>query len=168
MHAFILAGGFATRLWPLTEQRAKPLLPLAGKPILTHLVEGIPADITVTVSTNTAFAHGFAEWKKTLGRENVRILVEKTTSDAEKLGALGAVAQWVAVDAIDEDVLLLTGDNYLGFPMQRLLDAYHPGTAILAAYDIGDRARASAFGTVVIAPGGHTISAFEEKPVAPR
>ncbi|MEK7217912.1 MAG: NDP-sugar synthase, partial [Patescibacteria group bacterium] len=48
MQAFLLAGGFATRLWPLTEKRAKPLLPLAGKPIITHLLENIPEGIPVT------------------------------------------------------------------------------------------------------------------------
>jgi GTP:adenosylcobinamide-phosphate guanylyltransferase len=68
MHAFILAGGFATRLWPLTEKRAKPLLPLAGKPLLTHLLEKIPRDIPVTVSTNAAFANGFSEWQKMIDR----------------------------------------------------------------------------------------------------
>ena len=62
MQCFILAGGFATRLWPLTEKQAKPLLPIAGKPILTHLIEKIPDDLPITVSTNAAFQGGFKEW----------------------------------------------------------------------------------------------------------
>ena len=66
MRAFILAGGFATRLWPLTEKRAKPLLPLAGKPMITHIVEGLPKDMPVIVSTNDAFAKIPADTLKTV------------------------------------------------------------------------------------------------------
>ena len=78
MKAFILAGGFATRLWPLTEKRAKPLLPLAGIPLLTHLVEKIPAGIPITVSTNAVFAEDFEKWKKAMSdkRLAISILIE--------------------------------------------------------------------------------------------
>ncbi len=168
MHAFILAGGFATRLWPLTEKRAKPLLPLAGKPILTHLVEKIPAEIPVTVSTNATFREGFRHWKDTLGRPNLAIVIEETRKDEEKLGALGATAQWIADEQIEEDVLLLTGDNYLGFPLERFLAEASPGTAFLAAHDIQNREKARAFGTVLLGDDGKTIRAFEEKPREPR
>ena len=63
MHAFILAGGFATRLWPLTEKRAKPLLPLAGVPLIEYLVQDIPEDIPITISTNAVFKEAFEESK---------------------------------------------------------------------------------------------------------
>ncbi len=176
MRAFILAGGFATRLWPLTEKRAKPLLPLAGKPIITHIVEKIPEDIPVTVSTNAAFKDGFEEWKKELGRENLEILIEDTMSDDQKLGALGAVSQWVQSAGIDEDVLLLTGDNYFGFRISDFIDSYSDGTPLLAAFDIGDEAKAKSFGTVVLEErktknekrNTYKISAFEEKPANPK
>ncbi|MBI3332119.1 NDP-sugar synthase [Candidatus Peregrinibacteria bacterium] len=150
MKAFILAGGFATRLWPLTEHRAKPLLPLAGKPILSHLVEKIPAEIPVTVSTNAVFAEGFSTWKRGMNRANLEIVVEDTKKDDHKLGALGATAKWISETGLTEDLLLLTGDNYLGFSMEDFLVAYRPGTPLLAAYDIKDRAKASVFGTVIL------------------
>lgn len=191
MKAFILAGGFATRLWPLTEKRAKPLLPLAGKPILSHLVESVPREIPVTVSTNAAFEDGFRAWLPTVERPDVRLIVEGTRSDEHKLGALGAIAQWVSDEHIDDDLLVLTGDNYLGF---RLADFLHhfKGNPLLAAHDIGDLARASAFGTVVLEKVSEVtdvkksdlasvpsvpsvpsatprrIAAFEEKPPHPR
>ncbi len=167
MHAFILAGGFATRLWPLTEKRAKPLLPIAGKPILTHLVEKIPREIAITVSTNATFAASMEQWKKTIPARQIEIATEGTLKDDEKLGALGAVRQWIETEHREEDVLLLTGDNYLGFSMQEFLAAYHEGTPLLAAYDIGDIAKASAFGTVILGSekeGAKRIAAFEEKP----
>lgn len=168
MKAFILAGGFATRLWPLTEHRAKPLLPLAGKPLLTHIIEKIPAHIAIVVSTNAAFGDSFTEWKKTLNRPNVTVRIEETRSDDEKLGTLGATAQWITQDHIEDDILLLTGDNYFGFDMNTFIARYKPGTALVAAYDIGDKARASAFGTIVLQPDGTHIAAFEEKPMNPK
>jgi len=172
MQAFILAGGFATRLWPLTEKRAKPLLPLAGKPIIDHMLEQIPQDVPVTVSTNAALADGFRQWQKTAPRQT-KLVIEQTASDDQKLGALGAVAQWIKQEVVDDDLLLLTGDNYCGFSMKKFLAAYEPGTPLLAAYDIGDKERAKSFGTVIIEPStmNHkpsTILAFEEKPLNPQ
>ncbi len=168
MRAFILAGGFATRLWPLTEKRAKPLLPLAGKPMLTHIVEMLPADMPVTVSTNAAFEETFMEWAGSLNRDNVSDIAEKTRSDDEKLGALGAVAQWLEGAGTEEDVLLLTGDNYFGFDMKAFLEKYDGITAYVAAYDIADKAQASQFGTIILQPDGWRIAAFEEKPKEPK
>ncbi len=174
MHAFILAGGFATRLWPLTEKRAKPLLPLAGKPIITHLIEKIPADMPVTVSTNAAFADGFKQWLDVMVRcarserasnHDMELVVEGTRSDDQKLGALGSIAQWVQAEKIEDDLLILTGDNYLGFSLQKFLDAFH-GNPLLAAHDIGDLERAKSFG-VVIKGEGTRVKGFEEKPKNP-
>ncbi|ALM10182.1 MAG TPA: hypothetical protein DEB30_04335 [Candidatus Peribacter riflensis] len=168
MHAFILAGGFATRLWPLTEKRAKPLLPLAGKPLIDHLLEQLPAEMPVTVSINAAFEESFARWKAGNDHGNTEILIEQARKDTEKLGALGAVAQWITQRNITEDVLLLTGDNYCGFSIQDLLLHRSPGTPILAAHDLQNLQRARHFGTIVPATDGQHVAAFEEKPAHPQ
>lgn len=168
MRAFILAGGFATRLWPLTEKRAKPLLPLAGKPLIDHLIEQLPREMPVTVSTNAAFAESFEQWKRAGNHTNVEILVERANKDTEKLGALGAVAQWVTLKGINEDILLLTGDNYCGFSLVDFLGSAVPGTPLIATHDIKDREKARLFGNVIPAPDGKTVEAFEEKPAQPR
>lgn len=167
MRTLILAGGFATRLWPLTEHRAKPLLPLVGKPILSHIVEKLPKDFHVTVSTNAAFEEHFDAWQKDIGRP-VTVYIESALHDDTKLGALRAVGDWIEREKIAEDVLLLTGDNYLGFDMATFLKAYRPGTPLLAAYDIGDLERAKKFGTVILNKDGHSVDAFEEKPKEPK
>lgn len=173
MQAFILAGGFATRLWPLTEKRAKPLLPLAGKPIITHIVEKIPQGIPITVSTNAAFAEAFAKWRAELSRKDMSIVVEQTTRDDEKMGALGATAQWIHQKNIADDVLLLTGDNYFGFSLEDFLRRYQRGIPLVAAYDIGDTEKAKTFGIVTVKhESGNPLStinivAFEEKPKHP-
>lgn len=174
MRTLILAGGFATRLWPLTEHRAKPLLPLVGKPILSHIIEKLPKDFHVTVSTNAAFEEDFNEWQNHIGRP-VTVYIESALHDDAKLGALRAVGDWINREKIDEDVLLLTGDNYLGFDMHTFLAAYRPGTPLLAAYDIGSLEQAKKFGTVVLhadpstgSGQAHTVDAFEEKPKEPK
>jgi glucose-1-phosphate thymidylyltransferase len=169
MHAFILAGGFATRLWPLTESRPKPLLPVAGKPILTHLVEKIPKNISITVSTNAVFANAFHEWRAQPATCNLQlsVLIEDTRADDQKHGDLGAVAQWITDAKIDDDVLLLTGDNYIGFSLSSFIDSYN-GTTLLAAHDVAELERAKQFGTVILDIDGKSVSAFEEKPNDPK
>jgi glucose-1-phosphate thymidylyltransferase len=167
MKAFILAGGFATRLWPLTEKRAKPLLPLAGKPLLTHLIEKIPDGMPVTVSTNQVFAEDFHAWKgqRTKDKGQISILIEDAGHEDEKLGALGALAKWIEEEHVKDDVLLLAGDNYIGFSIAKFLEAYQ-GNALIALHDIGNLEKAKKFGTVVA--HGTTVAAFEEKPENPR
>ncbi|MDA0375767.1 MAG: NDP-sugar synthase [bacterium] len=167
MHAFILAGGFATRLWPLTEKRAKPLLPLAGIPLIEYLVRDIPEDVPVTISTNATFKEAFEDWAEGFGRSNVEILIEDVKSDDQKLGALGATAQWITDAQIDDDVLLLTGDNYCGFSFDAFLKAATPDTTLIAVHDIGDLEKAKAFGTVIV-ENAQRVSAFEEKPKSPK
>jgi len=168
VRAFILAGGFATRLWPLTEKRAKPLLPLAGTPLIDHLLGQLPADLPVTVSINAAFASSFEHWKAQNKHPHVEIVVEQSRKDTEKLGALGAVAQWITQRSISEDVLLLTGDNYFGFSIREFLDLYAPGQPLIAAHDLKDMDRARGFGTIIPAPDGLHVAAFEEKPLEPK
>ena len=168
MHAFILAGGFATRLWPLTEHRAKPLLPLVGKPIVNHIIDKVPAGIPITVSTNAAFEEAFFEWKSTITREHVSVHIEQVMHDDMKLGALGAIAFWVKNNSINEDILLLTGDNYFGFDLGAFLACKRENIPLIAAYDIGDMAKASSFGTILLNEDGKTVKGFEEKPKNPQ
>ena len=168
MHAFILAGGFATRLWPLTEKRAKPLLPLAGIPLIEYLVRDIPEDVPVTISTNANFKEAFEDWANSLNRSNVEILIEDVKSDDQKIGALGATAQWISEAKINDDVLLLTGDNYCGFSFDAFLAAASPDTTLIAVHDIKDLELAKAFGTVLTKDNSSHVVGFEEKPKEPK
>lgn len=170
MRAFILAGGFATRLWPLTEKRAKPLLPLAGKPILNYIIDSLPKFMPIAVSTNAAFGDDFLEWQKQYNYPSVEVVIEQTASDDAKLGTLGALSQWLRMNAIDDDILFITGDNYFGFPLQECIDAFI-GIPLVAAHDIHDELEASRYGTVVTQDRVSKISRvvqFEEKPKQPK
>ncbi|MDD4627832.1 MAG: NDP-sugar synthase [Candidatus Peribacteraceae bacterium] len=168
MHAFILAGGFATRLWPLTERRAKPLLPLAGEPIINHLLRHLSWEIPITISVNATFEASFHKWKEREHRTNIEIVIEESKRDDQKLGALGAVGQWITHHGITDDILLLTGDNYCGFSFHDFLSHFTAGTPLIAAHNIGDLEKAKSFGTIIPAPDSKTVEAFEEKPLKPR
>lgn len=171
MQAFILAGGFATRLWPLTERRAKPLLPIAGIPLLSTLLHQIPGTMPVTVSTNATFADDFRQWKKSVGKKNIDIIIEDAGHEDQKLGALGAVAQWITNGKIEDDLLLLAGDNFVGCSMATFLSQFH-GNPLIAGHDIGDQDAAKCFGTIVLQPAATLtptrVLSFEEKPQHPK
>ena len=172
MRCFVLAGGFATRLWPLTEKRAKPLLPLAGKPILSHVVDAVPAKIPVSVSTNAVFEADMRRWAKKQNRD-IDIVVEDTGHDDQKLGALGALAKWIREENIDDDILLLAGDNYCECDLATFTAMFR-GNPLLAAHDLGDPGRARQFGTVMFNPDLEhgtllrRVTGFEEKPAHPK
>ncbi len=170
MQVFILAGGFATRLWPLTERRAKPLLPIAGKPLLTYAVEAVPAALPITVSTNAVFAEDFRAWQKTVKNRKVTVSIEDAGHEGEKFGALGAVAHWITEEKINDDVLLLAGDNYAAADLGAFIGLFR-GHPLVAGHDIADKELARQFGTIITGAKEGVLSAvtsFEEKPLHPK
>ena len=97
MNALILAGGYATRLYPITLNRAKPLLPVAGKPIIQWVVEQlepINALESVFIVTNNRFERDFADWAKTYRGDRpikFEVINDGSNSDSDKLGAIGDI-----------------------------------------------------------------------------
>lgn len=166
MHVLILAGGFATRLWPLTEKMAKPLIPVAGKPLICFMVEKIPAEYPITISTNQVFANDFYKWKDTyFPKRNIEIFVEDSVGEQKKKGALAGVSLFLESHPLTCPLVLLAGDNYFGFDMAHFLSQAQDNP-LLAAYDIKSIEEAKKFGVVV--PASNTsVQAFEEKPEFP-
>lgn len=166
MKALILAGGFATRLWPLSEKRTKPLLYVAGKPIISHLVDNIPEEVDVIVSTNEQFKDHFEDWRKNFFPERkIKILIEPSKSEKEKKGAVGAISYAVDEQKIDDDLLVLAGDNLLDFDLGDFTAKFCSNT-LIAVYDIGNKEEAKKFGVVEIK--NNKIVGFEEKPFVPK
>ena len=123
MKSLILAGGFATRLHPLTLDRPKPLLPIAGKPIVQFILEDPALPDRPILTTNRQFAPHFEKWLAETGFD-VDLLVEPVVSEHEKLGSIGAIAHAIRERKINEDLLVIAGDNVFGFPLQSLLDLF--------------------------------------------
>lgn len=160
----ILAGGFATRLWPLTERRAKPLLPLAGKPLIQHIIDALPEDFPVIISTNAAFADDFGGLKALYPERDVQVFVEDSSHDRTKVGALAATALVIEEFGLQDPLMLVAGDNYFGFDVQDFLAAYE-GRTLLASFDTQSLQAAKQFG-VVVAEGKKLVD-FMEKPLEP-
>ncbi len=168
MKAVILAGGFATRLWPLTDLISKPLLAVGDKPIISYLIEKIPKNIPVIISTNQVFADDYFAWQKEFHpNRNIEIFIEDSDSEKGKLGALRAVSYLINKKKINEDILLLLGDNYLTFDIADLIKKYR-GNTVVGTYNIKSRDEARGFGVIELSKDKKSVVDFEEKPANPK
>ena len=168
MKCLILAGGFATRLYPLTVNRAKALLEFRGKPVITHIIERIPRHIDILVSTNRKFEADFAKWRQTLDRP-VEICIEEAQTDEQKKGAVSAIDFWVKSKRIREDLVVIAADNYFELDLNDLIQRFNGTNAVVAAYDVGDRDKACEIGKrcqvgLAVIDNGRLIR-LDEKPM---
>jgi glucose-1-phosphate thymidylyltransferase len=164
MKTIVLAAGYATRLYPLTLNQPKPLLPIGGRPMLDRVLEslaGVGADRTYVV-TNAKFAPHFREWAA--GRPDVSVLDDGTTSDGDKLGAIGDIAFVLEQEALDDDLVVVAGDNLFSEDLSGFGEACREQNApVLALYDVGDLTQMSKYNAIEI-DGDGRITHFEEKP----
>lgn len=165
MRAVILAAGYATRLYPLTQAVAKPLLPLAGRPMIDHLLERIrEADpLEVHVVTNTKFAGDFEAWAP----PGVTVHDDGTASEDDRLGAIGDI-RFVLNRIGDDDLLVIAGDNLFDYSLAEYV-AWWRGkgeASAVALYEHPDRELVKQYGVVSVDADDRIVS-FEEKPADP-
>lgn len=165
MKCLILASGFGTRMYPLTLNCAKPLLPYRGKPIIDHIVDKIPHGIEILVNVNRKFEADFYAWQKKQTRQ-VTICVEDVYTEKDRLGAVSALNYWIQQKDIREDLLLFGSDNYFEFDMQKYMAAFNRQNLLVAVYNVGDPSRATQYGVVRVEDG--RIVELEEKPAHPK
>ncbi|OKY77913.1 MAG: N-acetylglucosamine-1-phosphate uridyltransferase [Candidatus Methanohalarchaeum thermophilum] len=168
MKAVILAGGYATRLWPLTKNRAKPLLPLGKKPIIEHILEEIKKEKRIhetIISANKKFEPDFEDYLSKNSYENTKITVEDTNKEKEKPGAIGALSQIIKEEDISGPLLVAAGDNYISFNISDFLDFYEKKqNSCLAAYKVPIE-EASQYGVLNVKDT--EVKEFKEKPEEP-
>src|SRR3954468_18044205 len=119
MKGIVLAAGYATRLYPLTLDRPKPLLEVGGRPILERLLEQLAEIGSLQhgfVVTNAKFADPFREFAAAWSGLQVTVVDDGTTSDDDKLGAIGDLALTLEQESIDDDVLVAAGDSIFSDP----------------------------------------------------
>lgn len=123
MKCLILAAGYATRLYPLTENFPKPLLKVGNKTILDWLVDDIDLSGAVdeyVVISNHKFAHHFEEWADTK-RQKITVVDDGTSSNETRLGAVRDIQFAIDKLRIDDDMLVIAGDNVLDFSLTRFI-----------------------------------------------
>jgi glucose-1-phosphate thymidylyltransferase len=167
--AIILAGGYATRLRPLTENLSKCLLPIGGRPMVDWIldrVEEVGEIDEVHVVTNSRFARDFEDWARL--KDGVTVHDDGTTSNEDRLGAIGDVAFTLDRAGSDDDVIVIAGDNLFDYSLQDYVDFWRgKGVAsAVAIRDVGDLRLASQYGIVELDDDDRVI-AFEEKPANP-
>jgi glucose-1-phosphate thymidylyltransferase len=170
MKAVVLAGGYATRLWPITRHRPKMLLPVGETTVIDRILQELEDDDRIDdvfVSTNERFADDFEAHVAASGYEKPQLSVEETIDEDEKFGVIGALAQLVDREGIaGEDLLVVAGDNLISFDLSEFVDFFESaGAPVLAAYDVGSRRRASEYGVIEL--DGDRLVDFQEKPDEP-
>jgi len=174
MNVLILAAGYATRLYPLTLNKAKPLLEVAGKPMIEWIVEnlkGVANVNTVYIVTNSKFAGDFQTWASDYeGREpqfKFKIVNDGSTSDSDKLGAIGDInLASTRENLTTDDLLIIAGDNLFSEPLKAFVKFARGKQATVALYDVGSLEAIKKYAGVTLDQDG-VIQQFEEKPPKP-
>jgi len=167
MKCLILAAGYATRLYPLTENFPKPLLKVGEKTILDWLIDDISAADAVdgfVVISNHKFAPVFRDWAPA----GVTVVDDGTSTNETRLGAVCDIRFAVDRLGLDEDLLVIAGDNVLDFSLRHFIDyARSKGTSCIMRYYEPDERRLHKSGIVEVDAQDRILS-MEEKPAAPR
>ena len=174
MKVLILAAGYATRLYPLTFTRPKSLLPVAGKPMIEHVldnIEPIGGIDRVYVVTNTKFAGHFQEWadhyRAKKSRLDIAIVDDGSTDETNKLGAIGDLHFVLTKEKVDDDLLVVAGDNLFSQSLEGFGQFCRQKNApVLGIYDVGSLEEIKKYNSISM-DGGGRITFFEEKPQQP-
>ena len=172
MKGIILAAGYGTRLRPLTNNTAKPLVQVNDVPIITrilHKLEHLPID-TYYVVSNDRYAEDLQEWADSMDTDKELIVVnDGTRTNDDRLGTLGDINYVIQEENVDDDLLIIGGDNLFEFDLQELVSFFekHEGSSVLAAKDMEDKdIVANSFGVLEVE--GDKAVGFEEKPSEPK
>ncbi len=174
MNVLILAAGYATRLYPLTLNKAKPLLEVAGKPMIEWVLDNlapVPDIKTVYVVTNDKFAKDFELWAEQYGRRRsnlkFKIINDGSRTDEDKLGAIGDIRLVLEREKLtNEPLIVVAGDNLFSEPLTTFALHAKGSAATLAIYDVGDLEAMKKYSAIDV-DGEGMITHFEEKPANP-
>ena len=174
MIAIVLAAGYATRLYPLTENFPKPLLPVNEKPILNWLLDDLEEQEEITgyvIVSNHKFIGYFEGWKETLNYKKPVILVDDGSTDNEhRLGAVKDIQ--VALEAIKgrsgESFLVIAGDNLLDFSFCEFIQFSQKKKApCVMCHEENDLKRQQKT-AIIVKDAEDKIISYEEKPEVPK
>src|SRR5215475_12630465 len=174
MKVIILAAGYATRLYPLTLTRPKPLLPVAGKPMVEYVLDNL-APIRgldrIYVVTNAKFAVQFQKWaddyRSSKSHMEFTVVNDGSTDDSNKLGAIGDIHYVLTSQKVDDDLIIVAGDNLFDHELSGFGRFCREKQApVVAVYDVKVLEDIKKYNAITLAADGR-ITFFEEKPKNP-
>ena len=128
MDAIILAAGYATRLYPLTKDMPKPLLDVAGKPMIEHIIKKLEQSDEVNniyIVTNNKFHKHFNQWLHSFdANKPIEIVNDGTTSNDDRLGALGDIHYVIKSKNIENDTIIVAGDNLFEVSLHDIINIF--------------------------------------------
>ena len=171
MKTIVIAAGYATRLYPLTENFPKPLLKVGSRSILDRMlsdidqIEGIDEHIVVT---NHKFAHHFETWKEQSHyRHPIRIIDDGTEDNATRLGAVRDLLLALDTCQVDDDILVVAADNVLTFSMQGFVDFFRRcSTAVIMCHHEPSLKKLQRTGVIAVDDAMRVLE-MQEKPEHP-
>lgn len=173
MKAIILGAGYATRLYPLTLNTPKPLIKVGERPIIEYLFDSFDgSDIKdIYIVTNDKFYQHFENWHKEIvkkyPKKNIKIINDGTREEGVKLGAIGDINFVLEKEKIDDDVLIVAGDNLFSEPfIDFIKKAIKSEDPIIGSYDMKDKEKVKKLSIISIDKENKVIH-FEEKPQNP-
>lgn len=174
MKCLILAAGYATRLYPLTENFPKPLLDVGEKSILDWLVDDLAATTDIdefVVISNHKFVKYFENWKKNKNKNRpytITVLDDGTSTNETRLGAVKDIQ--LAVDRLNlnDNLLVMAGDNVLDFSLSAFVQfANEKGTSCVMCHEENELKKQQKTAIITVDDNDRIIS-YEEKPLEPR
>ena len=155
MKAIILCAGYAIRLYPLTENMPKALLPIKNKPLLSYTIERLEKikDIDrIYIVTNNIFYNNFIEWKNNSKfTKEIKIINDETTSNENRLGGIGDLNLVIEKEKLNEDILVILGDNLFDFNLKSMIELFKKSKeTILGIYEMQKIPKSQKLGIVKI------------------
>jgi glucose-1-phosphate thymidylyltransferase len=174
MKVIVLAAGYATRLYPLTLTQPKPLLLVAGKPMIEYVLDNltpIGGIDRIYVVTNAKFAAHFQKWSDQYRADGSKlsftIVNDGSTDDANKLGAIGDIHYVLKTQKVEDDLIIVAGDNLFSEKLGGFGKFCREKKApVLALYDVGDLEQIKKYNAISVNGDGR-ITFFEEKSAKP-
>lgn len=174
MKLIILAAGYATRLKELTRDRPKPLLSVAGKPMIDHVLDNLAAIEgleRIYIVTNAKFAGHFQKWatdyRSRKAKLDFTIVNDGSTDESNKLGAIGDLHLVITREHVDDDIMVVAADNLFSQSLEAFGTFCRQKNApVLAVYDVGNLEEIKKYNAITM-DGTGKITFFEEKPQQP-
>lgn len=171
MKAIILAGGYAKRLWPLTKNKPKQLLYVGGRPMIEYIMEKLETQKEIDkiiISTNEKFENNFKQWlSEYKSTKDISLVIEPTLSEKDKLGSVGALGYVIREKNIDEELMIIGGDNLFEFDLRDLISYYREKKGnVVALHDLESIQKARSYGVAKVDEEMRIIG-FVEKPENP-